>query len=124
MLSGFLQLLCFLLAGETLVHLLALPVPGPVLGMALLLAWLLWRGGETPANIRQASLGLLQYLSLLFVPVGAGIVLHIDRLTREWPAILGSAIGATLVCIGLAGLLFQALAAGRQTEKDQAADHE
>ena len=37
MLRGLALLLVFQLAGEVLTHLLALPVPGPVVGMVLLL---------------------------------------------------------------------------------------
>lgn len=109
MLTGFLQLLAFLLAGETLVYLLALPLPGAVVGMALLLAWLLWRGREPGENLGKAASGILQFLSLLFVPAGVGIILHLERLQREWPAILGSVLFATLISVGLTGLLLRAL---------------
>ncbi len=109
MLTGFLQLLAFLLAGETLVYLLALPLPGAVVGMALLLAWLLWRGREPGENLGKAASSILQFLSLLFVPAGVGIILHLERLQREWPAILGSVLFATLISVGLTGLLLRAL---------------
>ena len=118
MLTGFLQLLAFLLAGETLVYLAALPLPGAVIGMALLLGWLLWRGRETGENLGKATTGILQFLSLLFVPAGVGIILHLERLQREWPAILGSVLFATLISVALTGLLLRALS-GRK-----AAGHE
>lgn len=109
MLIGFLQLLAFLLAGETLVYLAALPLPGAVVGMALLLGWLLWRGREPGENLGKAATGVLQFLSLLFVPAGVGIILHLERLQREWPAILGSVVFATLISVALTGLLLCAL---------------
>ena len=118
MLTGFLQLLAFLLAGETLVYLTALPLPGAVIGMALLLGWLLWRGCEPGENLGKATTGILQFLSLLFVPAGVGIILHLERLQREWPAILGSVLFATLISVALTGLLLRALS-GRK-----AAGHE
>lgn len=114
MLTGFLQLLAFLLAGETLVYLLALPLPGAVVGMALLLAWLLWRGREPGENLGKAASSILQFLSLLFVPAGVGIILHLERLQREWPAILGSVLFATLISVALTGLLLRALSGRKE----------
>lgn len=118
MLIGFLQLLAFLLAGETLVYLAALPLPGAVVGMALLLGWLLWRGREPSENLGKASTGILQFLSLLFVPAGVGIILHLERLQHEWPAILGSVLFATLISVGLTGLLLRALSGRKAASHD------
>ena len=112
MLIGFLQLLSFLLAGEILVYLTALPLPGAVVGMSLLLGWLLWRGGEPGENLGKAAGGILQFLSLLFVPAGVGIILHLERLQREWPAILGSVLFATLISVAFTALLLRRLSAG------------
>ena len=118
MLTGFLQLLAFLLAGETLAYLLALPLPGAVIGMALLLGWLLWRGREPGENLGKATTGILQFLSLLFVPAGVGIILHLERLQREWPAILGSVLFATLISVALTGLLLRALSKNKEAGHD------
>lgn len=91
------------LIGETLVVLLGLPVPGPVLGMLLLLAWLLLRGGPSDSE-RQTAGGLLQHLSLLFVPAGTGVLLHIDRLADEaWPIAVALVV-STLLGLAAAGL--------------------
>ena len=46
-LAGFTWLLLFQCAGEALVRLADLPIPGPVLGMALLLVALLGKGRAT-----------------------------------------------------------------------------
>jgi holin-like protein len=75
------------LAGELLVVALGLPLPGPVLGLMLLLAGLLLRGG-VPEGLATVARTLLQHLSLLFVPAGVGIMLHLARLQAEWPAIV------------------------------------
>ena len=75
MVAGFAWLLVFQLAGEVLVRSLQLPVPGPVVGMLLLLLVLIWRG-EPGENLRSAGQGLLANLSLLFVPAGVGIMVH------------------------------------------------
>jgi holin-like protein len=117
-LTGFLQLLAFLLAGETLVYLAALPLPGAVIGMALLLVWLLWRDKEPREDLAKAATGILQYLSLLFVPAGVGIILHLERLEREWLAILGSVLFATLITVGMTALLLGALSRHKEARND------
>ena len=55
--------------GELLVRALAVPVPGPVLGMVVLLIGLMVNG-RVPSALRMAGEGLLRYLTLLFVPAG------------------------------------------------------
>ena len=83
MLASLTLLLVFQLIGETIVQWLRLPVPGPVLGMLLLFATLVIRGGVPPA-LRNTANGLLQHLSLLFVPAGAGVMTHFSLLTTAW----------------------------------------
>lgn len=114
MLNGFLGLLGFLLAGEITVYLLALPLPGPVLGMALLLGWLLWRRKEVSSGLDTAASGILQYLSMLFVPAGVGVILHLERLQREWAAIAGAVLVGTLLSIGLTALLLKSLSKDKE----------
>lgn len=101
MIPALATLLVFQLLGEALVRVLAAPVPGPVLGLALLLlvlrpAWL--------AAIRPTAQTLLQHLSLLFVPAGVGVMLHLQRLGDE-----ALAIGVALVLSTLVGLASAAL---------------
>jgi holin-like protein len=78
-------LLCQL-AGEVFVRGLALPMPGPVIGLMLLLVLLvardrfavLARGPLQGDGVESASRGLLANLSLLFVPAGVGVVQKLD----------------------------------------------
>lgn len=73
-LPGFLALLLGQLAGEALSRLLALPLPGAVLGLVLMTLILLARRGRTPTSIVHASRALIGVLSLMFVPAGVGLV--------------------------------------------------
>lgn len=107
MLKGFFVLLLFLVAGDVVSFLLALPLPSPVVGMAMLLAWLAWRRKEVPPDLKQATGGILQYLSLFYVPAGVGVILHLQRLAREWPAILGAVVLGTIISVALAALFLQ-----------------
>ncbi len=95
MLPALTLLLLLQLVGEVIVQCLALPVPGPVLGLLLLLAWLLWRGRLDEA-LRHTANTLLQHLSLFFVPAGVGVMVHAGRVADEFLA-LGVALVASTV---------------------------
>jgi holin-like protein len=87
-------LLCQL-AGEVIVRGLALPMPGPVLGLLFLLLLLLARdrlrilarGPLQGDGVENASRGLLANLSLLFVPAGVGVVQKLDLIAEHGVAI-------------------------------------
>jgi len=106
MLRGWAVLLAFQLAGEVLTRALGLPVPGPVIGMALLLAVLELRPPEEE-GLRAVANGLLSHLSLLFVPAGVGIMLHAPRLAAEWPAVTVSLIASTAAALAVTGRIAQ-----------------
>ena len=63
---------------------LALSIPGPVIGMVLLLLTLLAKGEKLDKNMRANTAALLRHLSLLFIPAGVGIMLHLDRIGKKW----------------------------------------
>jgi holin-like protein len=102
-------LLCLLqLIGEALVFLFDLPIPGPVIGMALLLSGLMIFKG-LPKGLDDTASGLLKYLAMMFVPAGVGVTLHFDLITREWLPISAAILGATLLTIIFCGLLMKGL---------------
>lgn len=100
MIGALALLLAYQLAGEVIRVAFALPVPGPVIGMLLLFASLMLRGGPAPSNLRETAQGLLQHLSLLFVPAGTGVMLHLERIKDEGLPILVALVVSTL--LGLA----------------------
>ena len=108
MLSALTQLLLFQLAGEVAARWLSLPVPGPVLGMLFLFLALALRGG--PGDELQATSGsLLQHLSLLFVPAGAGIMVHLHRVADEWLPLLLSLLISTAATLAVTALVMKLL---------------
>jgi holin-like protein len=88
-------LLCQL-GGEVFVRALTLPVPGPVVGLLLLLVLLLARdrfrvlarGPLQQDGVESAGRGLLAHLSLLFVPAGVGVVQKLDLIAEHGIAII------------------------------------
>lgn len=74
-LRGFAWLLALQTVGELVVKQLGLTVPGPVLGMIFLLLALRWPSVQ--AEVASCAEFLLSHLSLLFVPVGVGVMTHL-----------------------------------------------
>lgn len=86
------------LAGEFLVTALAIPIPGPVIGMILLFAFLAIKG-EVPHQLDAIAKGLLNNLSLMFVPAGVGVMAHLALLEADGTALLVSIIVSTAFTI-------------------------
>lgn len=99
MIRGFILLLLCQLAGELIARSLDVPVPGGVIGMLLLFIGLLLSRG-VPAELEQASQGVLQHLALYFVPASVGIMTMGPLLAQE-----GLRIGVVMVLSTLIPLL-------------------
>jgi holin-like protein len=69
-LNGLIIIFAALYGGVSLQAIWLHSIPGPVLGMALLLAYLLWHGGE-PYGLNAAAQWFISTLSLLFIPAAA-----------------------------------------------------
>ena len=95
-------------AGEVIARGARIPLPGPVIGLVLLLVILVVRGGPDQP-LRDTSNGLLRYLSLLFVPAGVGIVTQLDALARDWVAIAAAILVSTALALAVTGWLVQVL---------------
>ena len=108
LLTGFTLLLGLQIAGETLVRLFSLAVPGPVLGLLLLLGALAALPG-TAALVEEAAGALLSHLSLLFVPAGVGVMLHFELLGARWPVIGAALAASTLAAIVVTALVMRRL---------------
>lgn len=111
MINTLTLLLLYQLAAEVLVRAYGLPIPVPVVGMALLFLTLLLRG-RISAELKASSAALLQHQSLLFVPAGAGVMLHLHRVADEWLP-----ISLALIISTIAGMAVTALVLKRMTRK-------
>ena len=119
MIAALTLLLVFQLVGEVIARALALPIPGPVIGMAMLVLALLIRGGPGE-DLRVTSGQLLQHLSLLFVPAGTGIVLYGDRIAAEWLPLLMSLVLSTFLTLAVTAQVLKALTRKRATPTTEA----
>jgi holin-like protein len=105
-LRGLALLLLCQSAGEAAARGLGLPLPGPVLGMLLMLALLAWPAVRAP--VAAAADGLLQHLSLLFVPVGVGVITHVAIVAQYGLRIALVVLVSTLAGLAVTAWVLQA----------------
>lgn len=108
MLEYLTLIFCCQLAGELVVAATGLPIPGPVIGMALLFVGLVVRG-ELPSGLAEIADTLLGNLSLLFVPAGVGVMLHLSLLSRDLLPISVALIASTSLTIAVTAALMNFL---------------
>ncbi|MGI6037365.1 MAG: CidA/LrgA family protein [Limnochordia bacterium] len=96
--QGFAILSSAHLLGEFLRHFLRIPIPGNVLGFAIV-AFALFNGWLKLEMIEESAGILLEYLSLFFAPVIVGTILYWDLIRAQWLP-----MGASVV-VGTIGIL-------------------
>ncbi len=106
-LQGLAGLLMLQAVGELLARSWHLPVPGPVVGMVLLAALLSWPPLRAP--LEAAASALLQHLSLLFVPVGVGVMTHLGLLQAHGLRLLLVVVVSTWVGLAVTALVLRRL---------------
>lgn len=108
-LRGLAFLLLLQALGEALARGFSLPLPGPVLGLVLLLAAL--RVPALRAPVAAAADALLTHLSLLFVPVGVGVITHLAVLSQYGLKLLVAIVLSTWIGMAVTALVLRALLA-------------
>lgn len=107
-LDAMLEYLTLILAcqliGEFAVSTANIPFPGPVAGMILLFGFLLIRG-EIPEALGQVSGALLNNLSLMFVPAGVGVMVHLELLGSDALPLSIALVVSTLLTIAITALV-------------------
>jgi putative effector of murein hydrolase LrgA (UPF0299 family) len=93
--------------GELISRGLNLPFPGPVVGMVLLLLALNWPLVRAP--VQACAEVLLSHLSLLFVPVGVGVMTHLGLLHEHGWRILLVIVLSTWAGLVVTALVLRAL---------------
>ena len=113
MLKSVFVILFYQLIGEFIQKFFELSIPGPVIGLLLLLFTLiLLKKVEFKVNILTKNLftsaeTLLDYLPLLFIPVGVGVVMHLSFLEDNLVSVLLVIILGTLLTLGITGFIME-----------------
>lgn len=116
MIHGFLQLLAFQALGELVSKLLLHAIPGPVIGLVLLLGFLGWRR-QVPVTIDQVGGAILQHLGLLFIPASVGVVMFWPLLQAHVWAVSLALVSSVVATIAVTGLVLRFLAPVREEDE-------
>jgi holin-like protein len=108
MIDGLVRILVFQGIGEVIAKFIIPLVPGPVVGLVLLLAFLVWRGG-VPEGVELVSSAFMRYLGLLFVPAAVGVVLFWPHLQRQALAVAVALVGSVVATVAVAALVAKLL---------------
>lgn len=117
LLRGLTWLVLFQLLGTAINHLFLSMLPGPIIGLLLLLAYLMLRG-EVSAPLSEAASSLLRYLPLLLVPPAVGVMVYAADIAADFWAIVGSLVLSVLIALAFCGVLMQKMIA-RQARREE-----
>ena len=116
MLRGFFVILIFQLIGEVIQKFFALVIPGPVIGLIFLLFTLIYLRRvkmkkilNVKKDVMSTATVITSYLSLLFVPIGVGVVMHISYLEKNLYQVLGVVVIGTMLTVGITAKLMEYL---------------
>lgn len=116
MLRGFFVILLFQLIGEVIQKFFALVIPGPVIGLIFLLITLIYLRRvkmkkilSVKKDVMSTATAITSYLSLLFVPIGVGVVMHISYLEKNLYQVLGVVVIGTMLTVGITAKLMEYL---------------
>lgn len=113
MLPGLFALLACQLAGEVIARGLGLPIPGPVIGIVLLLIVLTIHGrirrpeAAEQGDVAKAADGLLANLGLVFIPAGVGISQHYKLIFDNGLALVAALVISTVLTLIVAVGVFR-----------------
>jgi holin-like protein len=110
MISGLVQILLFQSLGELVSQFVLPTLPGPVIGLVLLIAWLVLRKG-IHHELALVADGFSQYLGLLFVPAAVGVVLFLPQLKANALAIISALVGSVILTIATSAIVIRFLSA-------------
>lgn len=116
LLRGLTWLVLFQLIGTAINHLLLPVLPGPIIGLLLMLGFLIWKG-DVGEPLSLAASSLLRYLPLLLVPPAVGVMVYAKDIAADFWAIVGALVLSLVIAMGFVGVLMQQMV--KRKEKDQ-----
>jgi len=114
MLRSIFVIFFFQLLGEFLKKFFEMRIPGPVIGLILLLVTLIFLKKfkktaivNLKTDVVNTSNYILSYLSLLFVPIGVGVVMHLSYLENNLFRVLIIVFISTILTIAGTAFLME-----------------
>ncbi len=109
MIEAFTLLVLLQLCGDLLAHVSGLPIPGPVVGLVLLLGLMAWLSA-IPGRLEETADGLLSHLSLMLVPAGVGVVAQAALLASHATALALVVTVSTIATLAVTAVVFRIVA--------------
>jgi holin-like protein len=109
MIAGLVEILLFQGLGELVSHFIVPLIPGPVVGLVLLLAWFTLRKRVSEPVDLVAS-ALVRHLGLLFVPAAVGVVMYLPQLRSQALALACALVASVVMTIAVTALVLKVLA--------------
>ncbi|MDP8567822.1 CidA/LrgA family protein [Methylophilus aquaticus] len=106
MISGLVQLFLWQGLGELLSKFFLPSIPGPVLGLLLLVAFLCVKG-QVNTDLAEVADAFRQHLGLLFVPASVGVVLFLPDLKTHALAVSTALIVSVILTIGVTAIVLK-----------------
>ena len=113
MLRSLFIIFFYQLLGEAIQKFFAINIPGPVIGLILLLLTFIFfskkftQSKKIIKEISTISHQIINYLSLLFVPIGVGVVMHINYLGDNLFTIFSIIIIGTLATLVFTAIVME-----------------
>lgn len=108
MISGLVQILLFQGLGELITHFFLPLVPGPVIGLVLLLGFLALRRGVS-ASLDEVATVFSQHFGLLFVPAAVGVVMFWPHLKAHAVAVAVALLASVVLTVAVTALVLKGL---------------
>ncbi len=99
-------ILAFWLAGEALVALTHIAIPGCIIGMILLIVALELKWIKID-HIDKTAGFLIENMAMFFIPAGVGIMCCFNLIRKEWIPISVAVVVSVFVVMAVVGLLSQ-----------------
>ena len=109
MLKAIISLFLCLVVGDAINRLTGLPLPGGVIGLVLMLAFLIWRGGPDQP-LKETSHFLLRNMTVLFIPASVGLITQLLALKQDALPIGVAIIVSTVLGMAVTALIMHRLA--------------
>ena len=116
MLRSFFIILLYQLVGETLQKFFNIIIPGPVIGLVLLLITFIFIKKFKDKKVLQIKKDVIKtgniivsHLSLLFIPIGVGVVMHISYLGENLFQVFAVIVIGTLLTVAFTAKIMELL---------------
>ena len=112
MIAGLVEILLFQGMGEVVSRFLVPTIPGPVIGLVLLLLWFRVRRG-IPDRVAQVADVLVGHLGLLFVPAAVGVVMFLPQLREHALAVVVALVVSVVATVAVSAMVLRAVSRER-----------